>query len=154
MRILLTILLCNLVLGAAMALYLAVIWRKCKSPIAEHGWNPECADPICGNMWLLCFVPIFGILYYLVAGETVGILAATDKASVNGIVSIKYGPLAFSYDEDHKLDYLVRLVSRLRNEPAAVLAAAGLRYVLADFKVVFGTELPFQKIIVHGRGSN
>ncbi len=67
MRILLTILLCNLVLGAAMALYLAVIWRKCKSPIAEHGWNPECADPICGNMWLLCFVPIIGILYYLVA---------------------------------------------------------------------------------------
>ena len=63
MRILLTILLCNLVLGAAMALYLAVIWRKCKSPIAEHGWNPECADPICGNMWLLCFVPIIGILY-------------------------------------------------------------------------------------------
>ena len=104
MRILLTILTCNLVLGAAMALYLAVIWRKCKSPIAEHGWNPECADPICGNMWLLCFVPIFGILYYLVAGETVGILAATDKASVNGIVSIKYGPLAFSYEEDHKLD--------------------------------------------------
>ena len=97
MRILLTILLCNLVLGAAMALYLAVIWRKCKSPIAEHGWNPEC-------MWLLCFVPIIGILYYLVAGETVGILAATDKASVNGIVSIKYGPLSFSYDEDHKLD--------------------------------------------------
>ena len=37
MRLLLTILLCNLVLGAAMALYLAVIWRKCKSPIAEHG---------------------------------------------------------------------------------------------------------------------
>ena len=83
MRILLTILLCNLVLGAAMAL---------------------CADPICGNMWLLCFVPIIGILYYLVAGETVGILVATDKASVNGIVSVKYGPLAFSYDEDHKLD--------------------------------------------------
>ena len=104
MRILLTILTCNLVLGAAMALYLAVIWRKCKSPIAEHGWNPECADPICGNMWLLCFVPIIGILYYLVAGETVGILAATDKASVNGIVSIKYGPLAYIYDEDHKLD--------------------------------------------------
>ena len=72
--------------------------------IAEHGWNPECADPICGNMWLLCFVPIIGILYYLVAGETVGILAATDKASVNGIVSIKYGPLAFSYEEGHKLD--------------------------------------------------
>ena len=88
MRILLTILLCNLVLGAAMALYLAVIWRKCKSP----------------NMWLLCFVPIIGILYYLVAGETVGILAATDKASVNGIISVKYGPLAFSYDEDHKSD--------------------------------------------------
>ena len=65
MRILLTILTCNLVLGAAM---------------------------------------IIGILYYLVAGETVGILAATDKASVDGIVSIKYGPLAFSYDEDHKLD--------------------------------------------------
>ena len=100
MRILLTILTCNLVLGAAMALYLA----KCKSPIAEHGWSPECADPICGNMWMLCFVPIIGILYYLVAGETVGILAATDKASVDGIVSIKYGPLAFSYDEDHKLD--------------------------------------------------
>ena len=66
--------------------------------------SPECADPICGNMWMLCFVPIIGILYYLVAGETVGILAATDKASVDGIVSIKYGPLAFSYDEDHKLD--------------------------------------------------
>ena len=82
MRILLTILICNLVLGAAMAR----------------------ADPICGNMWMLCFVPIIGILYYLVAGETVGILAATDKASVDGIVSIKYGPLAFSYDEDHKLD--------------------------------------------------
>ena len=55
-------------------------------------------------MWMLCFVPIIGILYYLIAGETVGILAATDKASVDGIVSIKYGPLAFSYDEDHKLD--------------------------------------------------
>ena len=55
-------------------------------------------------MWLLCFVHIIGILYYLVAGETVGILAATDKASVNGIISVKYGPLAFSYDEDHKSD--------------------------------------------------
>lgn len=104
MRILLTILLYNLVLGAAMALYLVVIWRKCKGSIAENGWNPDCADPICRNMWALCFIPVLGILYYLVAGETVGILAATEKAAVDGVVSIKYGPLAFSYDEDHKLD--------------------------------------------------
>ena len=104
MRILLTILICNLVLGAVMALYLAVIWRRCKSPIAERGWNPACADPICGNMWLLCFVPLIGILYYLVAGEAVDILAASDKAGGSGIVRIEYGPLAFSDDEDHKLD--------------------------------------------------
>lgn len=104
MRILLTILTCHLVLGAAMALYLVVTWRRCKGPIAEHGWNTACADPICGNMWLMCFVPVIGILYYLIAGEAMGILSATDKADVNGIVSIKYGPLSFNYDEDHRLD--------------------------------------------------
>ena len=68
----------------------------------EKMQKPHCRTRL--ESRVLCFVPIIGILYYLVAGETVGILAATDKASVDGIVSIKYGPLAFSYDEDHKLD--------------------------------------------------
>lgn len=50
MRILTTILISDLILGAAMALYLVAIWTRCKKSIAEHGWNIECADPICGNM--------------------------------------------------------------------------------------------------------
>ena len=103
MRILTTILISDLILGAAMALYLVAIWNRCKKSIAEHGWNIECADPICGNMWAICFVPIIGIMYYLVAGEAMGILSMTDKASVNGTVSISYGPLSFNYDEDHKM---------------------------------------------------
>lgn len=103
MRIMTTILVSDLILGAAMALYLVAIWTRCKKSIAEHGWNIECADPICGNMWAVCFVPIIGILYYLVVGETMGILSVTDKASVNGIVSITYGPLSINYDEDHQM---------------------------------------------------
>ena len=42
-------------------------------------------------------------MYYLVAGEAMGILSVTDKASVNGIVSINYGPLSFNYEEDHQM---------------------------------------------------
>ena len=103
MRILTTILISDLILGAAMALYLVVIWTRCKKSIAKQGWNVECADPICGNMWAICFVPLIGIMYYLVAGEAMGILSMTDKASVNGIVSISYGPLSFNYDEDHQM---------------------------------------------------
>ena len=103
MRILTTILISDLILGAAMAVYLVIIWQKCKKSIAEHGWNIECADPICGNMWAICFVPIIGILYYLVAGEAMGLLSVTDKNDVDGIVSICYGPLSFNYDEDHQM---------------------------------------------------
>ena len=50
----------DLILGAAMALYLIMIWKKCKRLVAEHGWNAECADPLCG------------IMYYLVAGKIKG----------------------------------------------------------------------------------
>ena len=39
MRILTTILMSDLILGAAMALYLVAIWNRCKKSIAEHGWN-------------------------------------------------------------------------------------------------------------------
>ena len=104
MRVLAFILMANMVLGAFMALYLVVIWQKCKNRIAAHGWNVACADPICGNMWAICFVPIVGIMYYLIAGEAIGILSVTDKARTDGIVRISYGPLTINYDEDHQLD--------------------------------------------------
>jgi hypothetical protein len=39
MRMLMTLLMCDIVLGAAMALYLVVAWRKCKGAIAENGLN-------------------------------------------------------------------------------------------------------------------
>lgn len=103
MRILTTIFVFDLILGAAMALYLVAIWHKYKGAIVEHGWDLNHADPICNNMWLLCFIPVIGIMYYLVAGETLGKLAVTDKKEANGIVSVYYGKLSFHYDEDHRM---------------------------------------------------
>ena len=86
-----------------MALYLAVIWKKDKAAIKEHGWDLDCANPICNNMWLLCFIPLVGIMYYLVVGEAMGKLATTNKEDVNGIVSVYYGKLGFHYDEDSRM---------------------------------------------------
>ena len=100
MKILITLVICNCVLGAALSLYLVIIWRKYKEAVAAHGWNPECADPLCRNMWLLCFIPIFGMLYYLVVGETIGILSTSYKDSVDGIVTVSYGSLSFHYSEE------------------------------------------------------
>ena len=39
MKILAAVLINNGILGAALALYLVVIWRKNKRSIAEHGWD-------------------------------------------------------------------------------------------------------------------
>ena len=103
MRMLMTVLMCDVVLGAATALYLVAAWRKCKGAIAENGWHPDCADPMCGNMWLICFVPVAGILYYLISGEMIGVLSVTDKESVNGVVSVCYGKLSFVYNEGHEM---------------------------------------------------
>lgn len=86
-----------------MALYMVVVWRKSKVAIAENGWNLDQADPICNNMWLLCFIPVLGIMYYLVAGEVIEKLATTHKDDVNGIVSVYYGKLGFHYGEDHRM---------------------------------------------------
>lgn len=99
MRILATVLIYDVALGAAMALYLVLIWNRYKGAVAEHGWNTDCADPICNKMWLLCFVPLLGIVYYLVAGETIGKLCSITKEKANGMVTVSYGPLAFHYAE-------------------------------------------------------
>ena len=103
LKILATILVCDLILGAVMALYIAVTWKKNQDAIAKHGWNLEQANPICNYMWLYYFIPVVGIMCYLVAGETMGKLAVTRKEDVNGIVSVYYGKLGFHYDEDHKM---------------------------------------------------
>ena len=100
MKILATILVCDIILGAAMTLYIAAIWRMNKAAIKEHGWNLDCANPIHNNMWLHYFIPVIGIMYYLVAGEAMGKLAATRKEDVNGIVSVSYGKWEFRYDEN------------------------------------------------------
>lgn len=103
LKILATVLVCDLILGTSMALYLVFIWKTHKAAIAEQGWNTDCADPICNNMWLVCYVPVIGIMYYLVVGEAMGKLAATSKDDANGIISVYYGKLGFHYDEDHKM---------------------------------------------------
>ena len=100
MKILATILVCDIVLGAAMTLYMAVIWRRNKAAIAKHGWNLDCANPLHYNMWLRYFIPVLGIMYYLVAGEAMGILAVTNKEDVNGIICVNYGKLEFQYNEN------------------------------------------------------
>ena len=102
MKIFATILVCDVILGAAMALYITVVWKKTQAAIQEHGWNLDDADPLCNNMWLVCFIPVIGIMYYLVVGEMMGKLAVTKKEDVNGIVSVYYGKLGFHYGEDHR----------------------------------------------------
>ena len=79
MKFLTTFLIFDLILGAAMVLYVVVIWHKNEAAIKEHGWDLNCADPLCNNMWLVCFIPVIGIIYYLIVGETMGKLASTNK---------------------------------------------------------------------------
>lgn len=79
--------------------YLLLQWHTEKWLIEAHGWDMELANPSeLSDIWRW-FVPVYGIVMYVVAGTILAEMAFRDKRDCNGRIVVNMLGFDFVYQQ-------------------------------------------------------
>lgn len=99
MFIFLWFVLCDLMFGTAMLAYLWLDWTYLKWKILRNGWTLNRCNPVWPpKQILLLYIPVIGVLWFLIAGSMIYELAYT-KREEDTVVTIGAFGFTSSYFE-------------------------------------------------------
>ena len=99
MVIFLWLVLCDLIIGTSLMVYLWLDWTHLKWRILRNGWTLNRCNPVWPPKQLLInYIPVLGMVWFLIAGSMINELAVT-KREEDTVVTVGMFGFTSSYHE-------------------------------------------------------